>query len=154
EAGKVVPPSRISLRHSHSASVPVMPRLSWTGAYFSMPGSWRGAEVLSAPSRYSMGVFSLSSPVTSEKAASSAPLNSTTKLKLEYGLPFSRGVAIYISCMVGSGCRCGELADLEDHEFGRCDGREPDFADETAVIDVILTHGGAVASDEECVLGF
>src|SRR5665213_3686774 len=43
----------------------------------------------------------------------------------------------------------GVLADAEDHEFGRFERSDADDADQPAVVEVGLGHGGHVAADEE-----
>src|SRR5664279_865440 len=92
--GKVVPPSRTSFRQSHRTVFPQTPLLQMRFPYFSYPTSLRTVFIASAPSRYSIGVFSLSRPETSWNAAICAPSISTVKLKAEYGLWFGLGVAI------------------------------------------------------------
>src|SRR4051794_34532959 len=47
----------------------------------------------------------------------------------------------------------GPLADAEDDELRRADGGDADQADEPTVVEVVLRHGGAVAADEERLLG-
>src|SRR5262249_47460976 len=81
--GKVVPPSRTSLRQSQRTVFPQTPRLQTRFGYFSDPTSLRTVFIASAPSRYSIGVFSLSSPEISWKAAICAPSISMVKLKAE-----------------------------------------------------------------------
>ncbi len=43
----------------------------------------------------------------------------------------------------------GPLADAEDDEFGGLDGGDADVANEAAVVEIVLGHGGAIAADEE-----
>src|SRR4051812_32100772 len=94
-------------------------------------------------------------PDTSEKPALIGPPpstgpNSTRNLNAPYGL--SRTIAGMSS---SSPLRCpsaarvgGELADAEDHELRRLDRRDPDEADQPAVVEVVLRHRGAVAAHE------
>src|SRR5262249_37554575 len=153
--GKAVPPSRTCLRQFHRSRLPQIPRFATRLLHFPMPGSLRTVSRASAPSRYSMGVFSLSRPEISWKAATSISSIVTRKLKALYGFLLGRSVAVTTWSPWGPGGRgsrlageAGDLLDAEDDELGRADDGDADVADEAAVLDVVGRHGGLVAADE------
>ena len=47
-----------------------------------------------------------------------------------------------------------EFSYTEDHKFSRADGRNADHADKPATVDVVLSHGGTIAPDEEGIRRF
>src|SRR5438874_5113020 len=144
--GNALPPSRTSLRQSHRYDVPVIPRLSVRLGYFSSPGSLRTVLNLSSPPRYSIGVFSPSSPPTSWNAAITSPLIATVKLNALYGFLLGR------SCMgnsSGIGGESGDLLDAEDNELRRPHDRHADLADQPPVLDVVGGHRRLIAPDVE-----
>ena len=65
----------------------------------------------------------------------------------------SRGFATPLTGGGGGGMVRGPLADLENDELGGLDQCDADEADEAALVDVVLGHGGAVAANEEGVFG-
>ena len=48
--------------------------------------------------------------------------------------------------------RVGLDGELEDDEFGRAEWGDADGGDETAVVQVVLGHGGVVTTDQEGLL--
>ena len=46
------------------------------------------------------------------------------------------------------------MADAEDDELGGLDGGDANDADESAVVEVVLCHGGSIAFYEERIFGF
>src|SRR5213082_3134058 len=104
--------------------------------------------------------MSVPSPLTSEKppmmlpSAPSpwGPPSETMKLNAPYGLSRKVGMAPSSARGVGHGI-ARPLADAEDHELGRVHGGHADQADQPAVVQVVLRHGGAVAAHEEGTVG-
>src|SRR5690606_39192897 len=141
-----VAPSMTVLRHSHSELSCVQPRFNEMLVNFFRPGSLR-TVMSSSPLRYSMTSVSVVSPLHSEKPATSIPSISSRKLKALYG-SFRSPLPAMFHCSFRLGFR-SLLAEAEDDEFSGFGGGHSDVADQAAIVDVVLRHGGAVALDEK-----
>src|SRR4051812_39724198 len=90
-------------------------------------------------------------PLTSWNPASGPlvlPVPRSTR-KLNCTLGRSRKVAIQCLLFVAVS---GPLADAEDYEFSRAKGCYANQANQPAIVEIVLCHGGAVAADKICFL--